>query len=111
MDEKLILSHMENLGISREDAIQLIADDLAIDRGEKLFDLDPELEKGAKQARQASSGERKPREKKADPDKLALIAALAQAVGVPVEIANAEREFTFTYNDIKYKVVLSRPRN
>ena len=42
MDENLIQSHMRNLKISRAEAIQLIADDEAIDKGAKMFDLDPE---------------------------------------------------------------------
>ena len=37
LDEKLIAKHMANLGINREDAIQLIEDDKAIDKGAKMF--------------------------------------------------------------------------
>ena len=50
-DEKLIAKHMATLKISREEAIQLIEDDKAIDRGAKMFDLDPALEKGAKKVK------------------------------------------------------------
>ena len=79
MDEKLIAKHMNLLGISREEAIQLIEDDKAIDKGAKMFDLDPELEKGAKKARQA---DRKvpttpvKREKKAKPEKAEICSAM-----------------------------------
>ena len=48
LDEKLIAKHQALLGLTREEAIQLIEDDKRIDRGEKLFELDPELAKGAK---------------------------------------------------------------
>lgn len=113
MDENLIQSHMRNLKISRAEAIQLIADDEAIDKGAKMFDLDPELEEGAKKARRA---ERKTptapveRKRKANADKQMLIEAMANAIDAECEITHAERELLFTYNGTKYKVVLSCPR-
>ena len=42
--EKLIAKHMKTLDITREEAEQLIADDEAIDKGAKLFELDKEQE-------------------------------------------------------------------
>ena len=119
MDEKLIQKQMELLNISREDAIQLIADDLAIDKGAKLFELDPELEKGAKKARQtARTSPTAPvkREKKAKPEKVeictAMMDGLRDALGVAeFIISNAEREFLFDHNGTKYKVTLACPRS
>ena len=52
MEEK-IQKLMKSLNISREEAIELMDEDKRIDRGEKLYELDPELEAGAKKARQA----------------------------------------------------------
>lgn len=107
---------LKNLGLTDEEIADVIETDKRIDKGEKLFELDKELEKGAKKARSAGNcnGYTKAnREKKADPDKGKLIADLLD--GIPyaenVEIANREREFTFTYNGKKYKVVLSCPRS
>lgn len=118
MDEKLIAKHMATLGISREEAIQLIEDDKAIDRGAKMFDLDPELEKGAKKARQA---DRKPnstpakRERKAKPEKAEICSAMMEGLAslgiAEFNITNAEREFIFTHNGTKYKVTLACPRS
>lgn len=118
VDEKKIESHMKLLGITREEAIQLIEDDKAIDRGAKMFDLDPELEKGAKKARRA---DRKPnsepikRERKARPEKAEICSAMMDGLKplgvVEFNITNAEREFIFTHNGTKYKVVLSCPRS
>ena len=118
MDEKLIAKHMKTLGISREEAIQLIEDDKAIDRGAKLFELDPELEKGAKKARQA---ERKvsttpvKREKKAKPEKAEICCAMMDGLRVlgveDFTINNPEREFVFIHNETKYKVTLACPRS
>lgn len=113
---------MRKLGMTEEEIKQVLEDDKRIDRGEKLFELPPELEKGAKKARQA---ERKPtvyqldntagkRTKKANNDKQALIKVIETAVsGVAenVEILNAEREMIFHYNGVKYKIVLSAPRS
>lgn len=106
-------------GIPSEEWEGILALDKEIDRGAKLFELDPELEKGAKKARQADRKptERKPREKKQDADKQALIEQMICALEVSptnvrdVEIINIEREFSFTYNGKKYKVVMSCPRS
>ena len=118
LDEKLIAKHMTNLGISREDAIQLIEDDKAIDKGAKMFELDPELEKGAKKARQA---ERKisttpvKKEKKAKPEKAEICTAMMdglKSLGVDeFTVNNPEREFVFIHNGTKYKVTLACPRS
>ena len=109
---------LRKCGIPEAEWADIEATDKEIDRGEKLFDLDPELEAGAKKARQADRKptERKPREKKADADKGILIEQLANAIGASpihaqVDIVNPEREFLFTYNGRKYKVVLSCPRS
>lgn len=112
--EKLIQNHMRILGISREEAIQLIEDDKRIDRGEKLFELPPELEKGAKKARCVASADRKKstakREKKVDDDKRHLINHFTEGLE-NVNVLNPEREFEFFYNGKKYKLVLSVPRS
>ena len=118
MDEKLIAKHMKLLGCSREEAIQLIEDDKRIDKGEKLFELDPELEKGAKKARQA---DRKPnsapvkKERKARPEKAEICSAMMEGLGAlgvtEFSITNAEREFIFNHNGTKYKVTLACPRS
>ena len=109
---------MRKMGMSEEEIADVLESDKRIDRGEKLFELDPELEKGAKKARQA---DRKPttynfqkRERKADNDKAELVNALFTAILTmceSYEVQNAEREFTFTYHGRKFKVVLSAPRS
>lgn len=110
---------MQILKCSEAEAIEIMTSDKRIDQGEKLFELDPELEAGAKKARQADRKptERKPREKKQDADKQALIEQMICALEVSptnvrdVEIINIEREFSFMYNGKKYKVVMSCPRS
>lgn len=108
---------MRKLGWSDEEIKKVLEDDKRIDKGEKLFELSPELEAGAKKARQADRKptERKPREKKIDEDKEKILSALQNAVAplVPTDltVANSEREFSFTYHNKKFKVVLSCPRS
>jgi hypothetical protein len=115
MEEK-IAKLMKSLGISREEAIQLMEDDKEIDRGAKMFDLDPELEAGAKKARQADRKKTEvKRERKPKPEKAEICCAMMDGLrelGVgEFEITNAEREFIFHHNGTKYKVTLACPRS
>lgn len=109
---------MEVLDLTEDEAKQLIADDDAIDKGEKLFELSQEGKQVEKKMRQADRkvdayGKVTKRERKADEDKAHLLNVLFSAI-LPIcdtyEIANGEREFSFTYHEKKYKVVLSAPR-
>lgn len=113
---------MKALGMSEEEIADVLRTDKEIDRGAKLFELDPELEAGAKKARRA---ERKPteikRERTPDNDKRFLLSVLHNAITAhddpgfgeiaQSEILNPEREFIFIYNEKKYKVTLSCPRS
>ena len=120
--EKLIAKHMNLLKISREDAIQLIEDDKRIDKGEKLFSLTPEQEKTSKKARSAGrkpkttvykfdTTKRKTPENKNKSDLISVITgALTEYGAKNLELINPEREFTFTMDGTKYKIVLSLPR-
>ena len=112
------IESMRKLGMTDAEIADVLEADKRIDKGEKLFELDPELEKSAKKARQA---DRKPtaynfqkRERKADNDKREIIQCLDDALCClvdNVEVINPEREILFIYNDKKYKVVLSAPRS
>lgn len=111
----MIETIMKNLRCTEEEAREVIEADKRIDKGEKLFELPDDLKAGAKKARQA---ERKPtvykfdkRERKPNNIKKHLIEILAEAVPADVEIINDEREFTFIYQDVKYKITLSCPRS
>ena len=110
---------MLKLGMTEEEIAELLEADKKIDQGEKLFELTAEQEKASKQARQA---DRKPRaydldntggkrNKKVNNAKIELLQNLIDAIPADVEIQNPEREFTFIYKDVKYKVVLSAPRS
>ena len=117
--EKAIIKHMTLLKCTREEAEDMVECDERIDRGEKLFELTPEQEKASKKARQA---DRKPtvykldntggkRSRKADTDKQEIMRKLLDCFDeYAPQVINAEREFTFTYNGKKFKIVLSAPR-
>ena len=113
------IENMRRLGFTEQEIAETLEADRKIDKGEKLYELTPEQKQVEKKARQA---DRKPtvynfqkRERKADTAKRDLISALVGAVAPladgEVEITNIEREFVFTVNGRKYKVVLSAPRS
>jgi hypothetical protein len=107
---------MRKAGFTEEEIADVIATDKAIDQGEPLFELEKDLEAGAKKARRADrtdTPKKANRERQPNEDKQTLLNALFSAI-LPMcdtyEVANAEREFLFTYGGTKYKVVLSCPR-
>lgn len=122
--EEMIAKHMNVLGITREEAIQLIADDEEIDRMTRTSDIDGDLtaeqRKSAKKARQA---DRKPtvykfdttkRKRAENTGKRFLIEeikkCLENAGADNLEVTNPEREIVFMSEGTKYKIVLSAPR-
>lgn len=107
---------MRAQGYTEEEIADMLECDRKIDRGENLFPLSAELEKGAKKARRADrtdTPKKAERERKEDTEKRKIILLLASALGCvrTEDIVNPEREFTFIWNGKKYKVVLSCPRS
>ena len=108
----------EVLGISVEEVKQMQEVDKRIDKGEKVFDLPPELEEGSKKARAVARkvGTPNARTKTIDCQKRELINAMVEllesfADNGTVDIANIEREFSFVYKGRKFKIVMSCPRS
>ena len=120
--EEQIAKLMKNLDLTREEALEVIASDKAIEKGEKLFELTAEQKKAEKQARTTTStkskvdayGKKTAREKKVNNEKQELIEILQTALAETgcdiVVTTNPEREFEFKKGDTKYKIVLSVPR-
>lgn len=126
--EKRVFEIMHLLDCSEEEARQVIEDDKAIDRGEKMpFDLDKEKEKIAKQY--TKTGTRKAptvykldneggkRSRKENPTKAGIIAELAKFLQeqsenacVNVEITNKERQIAFTIGENNYELTLVQKR-
>ena len=110
---------LKKLGLSDEEIADVIETDKRIDKGEKLFELDKELEKGAKKARSAGNCNgytKAKREKKVDRQKQFIIETISRALaghlgGSVHEITNPEREILVEYCNRKFKIVLSCPRS
>lgn len=120
--EKQIQALMK-LGLSREEALQTLADDKDIDQGKpKDFDLSPEQMKNAKQytkvgTRRTSTTPTK-RERKENPTKTLIIAELfkffsenAEISAENLKILNKERQISFSINSEKYELTLVQKRN
>ena len=113
------VQQMLKLGMTEEEILDVLRTDKEIDQGIKHFELAEELKPGAKKARRADrtdTPKKAVRERKEDVDKGILLEQLTNAIGsTPIhakcEIVNPEREFLFTYNGRKFKVVLSCPRS
>ena len=112
------VQQMLKLGMTEEEILDVLRTDKEIDQGQKHFELAEDLKPGAKKARRANrtdTPKKTVRERKEDVDKGILLEQLVNAIeGRPInakcEIVNPEREFLFTYNGRKFKVVLSCPR-
>lgn len=121
MAETQVEKIMRLLQCSKEEAEQVIADDKAIDRGERMdFDLDPEKEKMAK--KMANTGTRKTtktgakteRKRKENPTKATVIAEISQFLKEngyeSVEITNTERQIAFKIGENDFELTLVQKR-
>lgn len=118
MDKNIL---MKNLGLSREQAEELIAADKEVDRMTKISDINSDLTpEQAKVAKKARAAERKrtaykfdtKREKKINEPKKEIISSLIAALGEVdnLNVINDEREFTFTKDGKNYRITLACPR-
>lgn len=128
LEKNQIAKLMHILDCTEEEAKQIIADDKAIDRGEKMpFDLDADKEKIAKQY--TKTGTRKAptvykldneggkRSRKENPTKAGIIAELAKFLEeqsenacVNIEITNKERQIAFAIGENNYELTLVQKR-
>jgi hypothetical protein len=109
-----------NLGMSSEEAEEVLTADDEIDKGKKLFELSAEGKEAEKKYKncgvrtvKSPYGQKVQKEKKVDTDKRFLIDILIDTIEQncgKVEVINAEREIEFKYNDRKFKITLSAPR-
>ena len=119
--EKQIQALM-NLGLSREEALQTLADDADIDKGKpKDFDLTAEQLKNVKQytkvgTRKTSTTPTK-RERKENPTKALIIAELfkffsenAEISAENLKILNKERQIFFKCGENDYELTLTQKR-
>ena len=107
---------MKNLGLTEQEARELLADDAKIDKGQKMaFDLTPEQEKNAKKVR--ATGTKKPtaykfenRKRKENTEKRDILKAifeLAEDCWDNAELVNPERQVDFHLNGNHYSITLT----
>lgn len=115
--EGMILRAMKNLGLNRDEAIEMLKEDEAINKGANPHPLTPDQEKASKKARICAAGPRqKPvhRERKPNISKRMLISQIEDAIRDltdEVTVTNVERQIDFTIDNTHYRVILSAPRN
>lgn len=121
-EEQSVYNNLRKMGLTDEEAKEVISADKAIDKGEKLFELTEEQKQVEKKYKNTHTrtvktayGQTQTKERKTDPDKRTLIDALAKelenyADSGTVNITNAEREIELMFHDRKFKIVLSAPR-
>lgn len=122
-DMELVKHHMKVLDIPEAEAIQLVMDDKAVDKGEKLFELSAEQKKVAK--KYAGTGTKKrtvykfdtAKKKKENPVKQKIIAEIerflnenSEICAEMVQITNAERQIAFCISGVKYELTLVQKR-
>ena len=119
MAETQVERIMKNLGVSKEEALEIIECDKAIDRGEKMdFDLDPQAEKEAKKfanvGTRKTNGEKTERKRKENTTKSALIAEIARFLTENgyenVEITNKERQIALKSGENAFELTLVQKR-
>lgn len=120
MAESQVERIMRNLKCSKEEAEQIIADDKAIDRGERMaFDISPEAEKQAKKfantGTRQTNGQKTERKRKENPTKEGIIQLLATFLQEndnfsAVNITNASRMIAFSCENDDFELTLVQKR-
>lgn len=123
IDEKLVAQHMNKWGCTREEAIDLIMEDMEVDSMTSMKEVDSDLTAEQRKAKKDATkvGTRKTTsykfEKKArkeDAEKREIIqrlAELAKEIGENVEIVKPEKEVSFKIGEFSYSFSLTRHRN
>lgn len=122
-DMEAIKRNMKLLDIPEDEAIQLVMDDKAIDKGEKLFELSAEQKKVAK--KYSGTGTKKrtvykfdtAKKKKENPVKQQIISEIFRFLSENTEIyaenaqiVNPERQIAFKIGENDYELTLVQKR-
>lgn len=122
-DMEAVKRNMKLLDIPEEEAIQLVMDDKAIDKGEKLFELTAEQKKVAK--KYSGTGTKKrtvykfdtAKKKKENPVKQQIISEIFRFLSENTEICvenaqitNPERQIAFKIGENDYELTLVQKR-
>lgn len=112
-----IKNFMDCLDISKEEAVEMWLTDNGYEENEEQLELDAKASKARVNKNVIGDKERKPRpQRKEDSEKRELINYLAAHMCLDpqmfenVNVANAEREITFTLGENEYSITLTRHR-
>lgn len=121
--EKVIQNYMKSLGISREDAEQLWEDDQADYIGEQGEEMTLKAKEIRRYEQSTEKKERKPREKKIDQEKVAILEYLVNRMESrhcvleedewdfdKIIVANPQKEITFRVGENEYSLTLTKHR-
>lgn len=117
MKEKKIAEIMKLLGCSYNEAIEVIEDDEAIDKGEKLFELTEEQKKVVKNMTKTTAKDKKTTKttkKRAENTEKRMIIdkiyTVLTEIAENVDKKNVEREISFTIGEKNYSITLIQHR-
>ena len=122
IDEKRLADTMKKLDMSRAEVLAMWAEDEEVDRMDKTSEIDSDLTAEQKKVvkKMKNVGTKKPtvykhdtREKKLDERKVELVSATAdflRTIVENVEIANPQKEISFTVNGESYTFSLIKHR-
>lgn len=116
--EQQIQNYMEKLQISREEAEQLWEDDQEDYIGEEGEEMTVKAKEIRRYEQSTEKKERKPREKKIDAEKVAIIdfiwGCMLNNTHVMeldnINVANPQKEITFRVGDSEYSLTLTKHR-
>lgn len=121
--EEQIKKYMESLQISREEAEQLYEDDQADYIGEEGEEMTAKAKEIRRYEQSAEKKERKPREKKIDQEKVAILEYLVDRMESrhcvleedewdfdKITVANPQKEITFRVGENEYSLTLTKHR-
>lgn len=121
--EKIIQNYMDSLKISREEAEQLWEDDQADYIGEDGEQMTEKAKEIRRYEQSAEKKTRKPREKKIDQEKVAILEYLVNRMESrhsfleedewdfeKITVANPQKEITFQVGESQYSLTLTKHR-
>lgn len=115
--EKAIQNYMKSLGISREEAEQLWEDDQADYIGEDGEQMTEKAKEIRRYEQSAEKKTRKPREKKIDQEKVAIVDFIYSEMlnsdyidFKEITVKNEQKEITFRVGENEYSLTLTKHR-
>lgn len=118
MTKAEMVERYKSLNLSPSEIEELYEYDKAVEKGADPLPLTAEQKKVVKKMTNVDTHEKsatpRVRQKKENADKAEIVKCLTDSLAdwgaSDISVTNAEREFTFCFNEVKYKVVLSAPR-